>query len=125
MKVMITGGTGFVGSNLARGLVADGHDAVAYDLTPTLARIADNKGKVRIVRGDICDLGSLIGTMKEYKIDRVMHLAAYLPESEIRKNPTLAIRRNAEGTNNVFEAAPIRSTCVVGGLATYLRLAPR
>ena len=34
MKVMITGGTGFIGSNLAKGLVARGHEVVAYDLNP-------------------------------------------------------------------------------------------
>ncbi len=107
MRVMITGGTGFIGSNLARGLVAEGHEVVAYDLTPTLTRIADVKEMVEIVRGDICDLSSLAGAIKEHKIDRIMHLAAYLPESAIRDNPTVGIQLNAEGTNNVFEAARI------------------
>ena len=107
MRVMITGGTGFIGSNLARGLVEEDHEVVAYDLTPTLARIADVQEKVKVVRGDICDLGSLIGAVKEYRIDHIMHLAAYLPEAAIRENPTAAIKFNGEGTNNVFEAARI------------------
>ena len=107
MRVMITGGTGFIGSNLARGLVAADHEVVVYDLSPTLPRIVDVNDKVKVVRGDISDLGSLIAAVQEYKINRIMHLAAYLPEAAIREHPTAAIRLNGEGTNNVFEAARI------------------
>ncbi len=105
MRVMITGGTGFIGSNLARGLVAEGHQVVAYDLRPMPARIADLEEEVEIVQGDIRDVGSLTEAIREHRIERIMHLAALLPESAIRETPTLAIRVNAEGTNNVFEAA--------------------
>ena len=105
MRVMITGGTGFIGSNLARGLVAEGHEVVAYDLRLMPARIADLKEEVEIVQGDIRDMGSLTEAIREHRIERIMHLAALLPESAIRETPTLAIRVNAEGTNNVFEAA--------------------
>ena len=105
MRVMITGGTGFIGSNLARGLVAEGHQVVAYDLRPMPARIADLEEEVEIVQGDIRNVGSLTEAIREHRIERIMHLAALLPESAIRETPTLAIRVNAEGTNNVFEAA--------------------
>lgn len=105
MRVMITGGTGFIGSNLARGLVGEGHQVVAYDLRPMPARIADLEEEVEIIQGDIRDVGSLAEAIREHKIERIVHLAALLPESAIRETPTLAIRVNAEGTNNVFEAA--------------------
>lgn len=104
---MITGGTGFIGSNLARGLVAEGHEVVAYDLLPTLTRIADIRANIKIVPGDISDLVTLLDTIKNYKVDHIMHLAAYLPEAALRANPTRGIRNNGEGTNNIFEAARI------------------
>ena len=107
MKVMITGGTGFIGSNLAKGLTAKGHEVVAYDLMPTPARITDIKEKVKVVQGDICNLVKLVETIQIHEVSRIMHLAAYLPEAAIRKNPTMAIRINGEGTNNIFEAARI------------------
>ena len=46
MRVMVTGGTGFIGSNLVKGLVAKNHEVVAYDLVPTLARISDVKESI-------------------------------------------------------------------------------
>lgn len=107
MKVMITGGTGFIGSNLAKGLVTKGHEVVAYDLNPTPARVAEIQDKVQVVRGDIRDTVKLFETIETHAISHIMHLAAYLPEAAIRKNPTLAIEINGEGTNNIFEAARI------------------
>ena len=105
MRVMITGGTGFIGSNLVRRLVTEGHEVVAYDVAPTVSRIADVRQRVRVVEADILDLAKLTDTIAEHGIDRVVHLAAFLPEAAIRENPTKAIKYNAEGTNNVFEAA--------------------
>ncbi len=107
MKIMITGGTGFIGSNLAKGLVGKGHEVVAYDLMPTPARITEVKEKTEVVQGDICNLVKLVETIKVHNVSRIMHLAAYLPEAAIRKNPTMAVRINGEGTNNILEAARI------------------
>ena len=105
MKVMITGGTGFIGSYLARGLLAEGHEVVVYDLMPTFSRITDIEDKINIVQEDICNLEMLANTIKENRISHIMHLAAYLPEAKIRENPTEAIRNNVGGTNNIFDAA--------------------
>lgn len=107
MKVMITGGTGFIGSNLAKGMVAGGHEVVAYDLNPTPTRVVEIQDRIKVVRGDIRDTVNLFETIETHAISHIMHLAAYLPEAAIRKNPTLAIQINGEGTNNIFEAARI------------------
>lgn len=109
MRVMITGGTGFIGSNVSSSLVENGHQIVIYDLIPTPQRLTGikSKKKLKIVRGDICDPIGLINTIRKHKVDHIIHLAAYLPEVIIRQNPTKGIQVNAEGTNNIFEAAKI------------------
>ena len=110
MRILITGSTGFIGSNLVRGLVAAGNHVVVYDLTPTLQRLSDIETQVKVVQGGILDSTKMTETIKAHSIERVVHLAAYLPEAAIREDPTRAIRVNGEGTNCVFEAA--RSTGV-------------
>src|SRR5687767_1989014 len=83
MRVLITGMTGFIGSHVARRLVRDGHQVVGLEAAPTPARLADMTHQVLIVRGDVCDLEVLMGTMKHHDITHVVHLAYYLPESAI------------------------------------------
>ena len=104
--VMVTGGTGFIGSYVAEELLAQGHDVVAYDLS-TDTRILDKLGvgdDVEIRRGDVTDSTDVIRAIKESSADRIIHLAALLTNTA-RENPRTALKVNVEGTNNVFEAA--------------------
>ncbi|WP_134671616.1 NAD-dependent epimerase/dehydratase family protein [Halorussus marinus] len=104
--VLVTGGTGFIGSYVARDLADAGHDVVAYDLA-TDVRILEKLGvadAVEVVRGDVTDPTSVIRAIRETGATRVVHLAALLT-SLARENPRDAARVNVLGTNNVFEAA--------------------
>ncbi len=105
MRVLITGGTGFIGANLAQRLVADGHQVVAYDLAPNVTRTAFAGLELQTVQGDVLDVAKLTETLSTHRVDRIVHLAAFLPEAAIREDPTKAIRYNGVGTNSVFEAA--------------------
>src|SRR5437879_8286998 len=105
MNVLVTGGTGFIGSHVSRQMTNEGHHVVVMELVPTVARIADCKGKVDVVEADISDLEVLLSVFKKFSIDHVVHTAAYLPEMAIRENPTKAIKVNLLGTSNVFEAS--------------------
>lgn len=105
---LITGGTGFIGSYVARELIGKGAKVVLYDVSPNeqslrAALSKENKDKPIIVRGNILDLGHLIHTIKKYNPVGIIHMA-YLLYQASKLNPSLAIKVNCIGTNNLFEA---------------------
>ena len=104
--VLVTGGTGFIGSYTAKELLEQGHDVVAYDLS-TDPRILEKLGiadDVEIRRGDITDSTDVIRAVKESGATRIVHLAGLLTTTA-RENPRAGIEVNVLGTNNVMEAA--------------------
>jgi nucleoside-diphosphate-sugar epimerase len=105
-RVLITGGTGFIGSYTAQEFVEHGHDVVAYDLS-TDTSILEQLGvadEVEVVRGDVTDATDVIRTIRQTGATHIVHLAALLTTTA-RENPRGALTVNIEGTNNVFEAA--------------------
>jgi nucleoside-diphosphate-sugar epimerase len=104
--VLVTGGTGFIGSYVASDLVDHGHDVVAYDLS-TDTRILEKVGvadDVEIRRGDVTDPTDVARAVRETGSTHVVHLAALLTTAA-EANPRTAMDVNIAGTNNVFEAA--------------------
>lgn len=107
MTVLITGGTGFIGSYILRGLARRGNEKpIVYDLMPNLSLISDISEKVKVVHGDVLDLPHLLRVIKENNVKQIIHMA-YLLIDASGKNPYNAIQVNIQGTNNVFEAARI------------------
>lgn len=106
MATLITGGTGFIGSHLARYLIQQKGDSgiVMFDKYPAYDLIADIRDQVNIVQGDILEPTELLQAMHQYAVDRVFHLA-YTIGGDVTANPTRAINVNCIGTTNVFEAA--------------------
>ena len=103
MSVLLTGGTGFMGSWVARGLIDKGDKPVIYDARSDLDLLEDVKGGFDFVQGDILDLAGLITTLKRFKVERVIHAAALTSPP----NPMTGVKVNVEGTINVFEASRI------------------
>jgi len=111
MKIIVTGGAGFIGSAVCRYLVKElGHTAINVDkLTyagnlSTLKEIADSP-KYHFEKTDICDRPALDAIFVKYQPDAVMHLAA---ESHVDRSITGAadfIQTNIIGTFNLLEAA--------------------
>lgn len=104
--VLVTGGTGFIGSYVAADLLEHDHGVVAYDLS-TDTRILEKLGiahDVTVRRGDVTDPTDVVRAVRETGASRVIHLAALLTTSA-RENPRAALDVNIQGTNNVFEAA--------------------
>lgn len=106
MNVLITGAFGINGVRVVRELLEEGHRPVIFDNRIDLSSFPDISDKLDIVLGDILDIGSIIRALKEYKITRIIHLAAIMPQ-EASDNPMKGFNVNALGTVNILEASRI------------------
>lgn len=112
MRVLITGGYGFIGAWIARNLLAKGADVFVYDLKEDPRRLrlilpeADVK-KVQFLPGDVCDLPAVTKAIADHKITHIIHLAG-LQVPTCRADPMLGAKVNVLGTLAIFEA--IRAT---------------
>lgn len=110
MSVLVTGGVGAIGSNVARYLLARGEKVVVYDrVTPR----ADHKvlrgfdGLLSAEVGDITDLASLLDVIRRHDVRGILHFAGMLPPHQNNLHPIEALKVNIIGTANVLEAARI------------------
>ena len=100
MRVLVTGGSGFIGSHVVDKLRAQGHQPVIYDLRPSPWHEA---GSVETVLGSITDREALERAL--HSCDAVAHLAAVADVNDVHAEPEDAERVNARGTVAVLEAA--------------------
>lgn len=104
-RILVTGGCGFIGSNLARRLLADGRyeEIVVFD-NESLGKPSDlPEGPIRFVHGDIRERAALEAAMEG--CEAVVHLAAHTRVIESIESPELNFEINAQGTLNVLLAA--------------------
>ncbi len=111
MRVIVTGGAGFIGSALVRHLVLEkGYhvltiDALTYAGCEASLKVVDGKSSHRFLKADICDREAMDLAIAEFQPDRIMHLAA---ESHVDRSITGAadfIQTNMVGTFVLLEAA--------------------
>lgn len=104
MKILITGGAGFIGSNLSKRLVEDGHEIVVID-----SLLRGNKldkqtfEKINFIKGDVRDLQTVINASKG--CDVIFHFAAVLGVDIVADNPVETMDVEVIGTRNVVTAA--------------------
>lgn len=105
MNVLITGGAGFIGSNLAEALVREGLKVRVIDnlATGSIKNVKDFKDKIEFINGDITDLKLLKNIMKG--VDFVLHHAAIPSVQRSLEDPIGTNRANIEGTLKVLCAA--------------------
>jgi len=104
MAKLITGGTGYVGAELARILAGRGEEVVLFDVAIAEHRIEDIKNRVKAVRGDVGNWSEVANVVKDYRITDVYHMGAMLSLAS-ENNPWASFRANVIGTYNVLEAA--------------------
>lgn len=111
-KVFITGGAGFIGSNLAKKLIDRGDQVVMIDnfndyYDPNLKRDRLKKFlkgyKFKLYKGDIRDYKFLEKIYKKEKIDKVIHLAAMAGVRYAIENPMIYAEVNVLGTTNLLQ----------------------
>lgn len=107
MKILITGGAGFIGSHLTDRLVKDGHHITVLDNLSTGRKenLSAHLGgdKVEFIEGSILDLPLLDKLIEES--DYVFHLAAAVGVFNIVNHPLDSLKTNIRGTENVLESA--------------------
>jgi UDP-glucose 4-epimerase len=101
-KALITGGAGFIGSNLADRLVADGLDVTVYDNFSTGRHEFVSGLDARVVEGDVLDADALGAAMAG--CDTVFHLAANADVRHGLEHPRRDLEQNTIATSNVLEA---------------------
>jgi UDP-glucose 4-epimerase len=105
-RALVTGGAGFIGSNLAERLLEEGVEVVVYDNFSTGRRIfverLEGSSRASVVEGDILDSARLSEAMQG--CDIVFHLAANADVRHGLEHPQLDLHQNTVGTFNVLEA---------------------
>ena len=116
MRVLVTGGSGFVGAHVCALLTSKGHVALSYDQGSAkapdwLKNIRTRHGMSDVIIGDILDTKLLAQSIRDFRAEVLIHLAAMPGVAEAEQNPGPYLRVNVEGVESVLEA------CASEGLA--------
>src|SRR5260221_6416498 len=107
--IMITGGSGFVGTYVTRELAGRGDRVINFDAVgpaPVLAALTAPFAKqIVFVRGQVLDLAGLLRAVQHYKVERIFHAAALYDPPYSLEDPAITFQVNVNGTINVLEAA--------------------
>jgi len=101
MRILVTGGAGFIGSNVVDAYIEKGYEVVVVDDLSSGKKENLNK-KAKFYRLDICDM-ALEGVFKEERIDIVNHHAAQVDVRKSIADPAFDARINIEGSLNILE----------------------
>ncbi len=123
MRVLVTGGAGYVGSHCVRNLCDGRHDVVVYDSLAKGHRKAVDR-RASLVVGDLADAALLSRTFSDNRFDAVMHFAAFAEVGESVRDPLAYYRNNVVNSVALLEimrehevsSIVFSSTCAVFGI---------
>lgn len=111
MAILVTGGAGFIGSNLCNLLLNEGHSVIAVDnfATSSVQNIQDVKRNKRFtfIEADVCS--DITSTLNKLSIEAIYHLASPAHVAFVTKNPVQSALTNSIGTNNLLLLATERN----------------
>jgi len=120
MRILVCGGAGYIGSNMTAMLAAERHEPIVFDNLSKGHKAAIQQAE--FVEGDLADYELLVGTLKKYKIEAVMHFAALIEVGESVKLPLKYYRNNLCNTHNLLtamEAAGVEKFVFSSSAAVY------
>ncbi len=120
MRILVLGGSGFIGPRVIRRFVERGHEVHCMDIAPTAPALDPLRDRITIVPGDITLMDDVMKAMAGSQPDRVLNLAYALGAGESDPHPQ--VRLNILGMDNCFEAARIlgiRRVVYASSLAVY------
>ena len=121
MKILVTGGSGYIGSVTTELLCNDGHAVTVFDNLERGHREAVDP-RARLVVGDLREPAGIRDTLQALKPDAVVHFAAYALVGESMQDPMLYFRNNLGGGLNLLEAmleTGVRKIIFSSTCATY------
>lgn len=127
--ILVVGGAGYIGSHTVKELLDNGKNVIVFDSLIYGHREAVDKRAI-FVHGDLLDVFSLQAVFKKYKIDAVVHFAAFINVGESVQDPQKYYINNVTGTINLLNAMlanqckkiVFSSTCAIYGEPKYMPL---
>jgi UDP-glucose 4-epimerase len=104
LKILITGGAGFIGSHIADALTAKGHSVVVLDNLSS-GKIENINSNIQFIEGDIRDRALIDRVFKEHRFDAVNHHAAQMDVRKSVEDPIFDAETNIIGSLNLLEAS--------------------
>ena len=120
MNVLVVGGAGYIGSHAVRLLLDSGHTVWVYDNLSRGHRQAVPESM--LIEGELADRGKMVATLREKKIDAVMHFAAFALVNESVNDPALYYRNNVIAALELLDAmreADVKKIVFSSTTATY------
>ncbi len=121
MKIMVTGGAGYIGSVTTAMLLDAGHETVVFDNLSRGHRAAVDE-RASFIQGDLCQLTEITAAIQESRPDAVIHFAAYALVGESMRHPDWYFGNNVRGGINLLEAmlrANVNKIVFSSSCATY------
>lgn len=105
MRILVTGGAGFIGSHLVSRLIMDGHEVTVLDdlSTGLISNLSSEINRIKFMDGSVLNASDLSHAFEE--VDYVFHLAAAVGVFNIVNNPLKSLLTNIRGTENVLDFA--------------------
>lgn len=104
MRILVTGGAGYIGSFMTKRLIDGGHEVVVFDSLERGYRDAVDK-RAALIQGDLKSAAICEDLFCKETIDAVMHFAGYISVEESMRNPQMYYQNNIVGSEHLFTAA--------------------